>query len=191
MTTREEILNFSSNLFLRYGIRKTTMEDVARICRIGKATLYKFFKNKEELFKEVLRNEMENILSTMEERIRDINSVKERLRILFRTEYMLLKSKSNLSEVLTRTGEFLDREIKEIINEFYERQRRIIREILSAGVKNGEIEVEDISLLSLAMMAAGQGLYSYFRDISDERKALKSMDYLIETLFSGIGVRKD
>jgi len=191
MPTREEILNFSSNLFLRYGIRKTTMEDVARICRIGKATLYKFFKNKEDLFKEVLRNEMENILSTMQERIRDIGSVKERLRILFETEYMILKSKSNLSDVLTQTGEFLDREIREIIIEFYERQRRIIRDLLSTGVKNGEIEVEDISLLSLAMMAAGQGLYSYFKNIEDEKRALKSMDYLIETLFCGIEVRKD
>jgi len=191
MPTKEEILNYSSDLFLRYGIRKTTMEDVARICHIGKATLYKFFKNKEELFREILKSDINNIISTMQDRIKDISSVKERLRVLFETEYMLLRGRSNLSEVLNQAGEFADKEVKEFINDFFERQRRIIRDILSTGVKNGEIEVEDISLLSLAMMAAGQGLYSYFKNIEDEKKALKSMDYLIETLFCGIEVRKD
>ncbi len=186
MLTRDAILEFSSSLFLRYGLKKTTMDEVARICRIGKATLYKFFKNKEDLYREIIKSEINNILNSMEDAIRDIKNTREKLQRLFETEYSLLRGELNLSELLTNQNEILDDSINALIEQFYERQRRLIRQILSDGVKAGEVIVEDISLLSLAMMAAGQGLFRYFKDIKDEKKALKSMEYLIDTLFSGI-----
>ncbi|MGC8927066.1 MAG: TetR/AcrR family transcriptional regulator [Myxococcota bacterium] len=189
MQTKKEIISFASELFKRYGLKKTTMDDVARICRVGKATLYKFFRNKEELYKEILKDEMEEILSVVTERIKDIKDVKGKIKALFETEYILLRDKLNLSELLLNTSQIVDMEISKIIDEFYERQRRLIRGILAEGVENDEIVVEDVSLLSLAMMAAGQGLFSYFRGMKDEKKALKSMEYLINTLFSGIDRR--
>ncbi|MCX7957798.1 MAG: TetR/AcrR family transcriptional regulator, partial [Deltaproteobacteria bacterium] len=179
MQTKKAIIEFASDLFLRYGLRKTTMDDVARICRIGKATLYKFFRNKEELYREILRNEMNQIFEEMERKIKNIKGVRERLVVLFETEYILLRKNMNLPEILVSTFENIDIEIKEIADEFFERQRKLIRSVLEEGVKRGEIVVEDLSLLSLAMMAAGQGLFSYFRNIKDERKAIRSMEYLI------------
>jgi len=186
MQTKKDILEYASDLFLRYGPRKTTMEDVARICRIGKATLYKFFRNKDELYREILRNEMEYIFQEMEKETGNIKSVREKLRRLFETEYILLRSNMNLPEILVSTYENNDKEIKSIVSEFFDRQRKIIRSILQEGVTSKEIVVEDISLLSLAMVAAGQGLFSYFRNIKDKKKAIKSMEYLIDTLFFGI-----
>ncbi len=190
METRKNIIGFASDLFLRYGPRKTTMEDVARICRIGKATLYKYFKNKDELYREILRDEMEYIFDQVRDKIENTNNVRERLRIFFETEYLLLNSRVNLSGVLMNKLSYIDQDIKNIVDEFYGKQKKIIRQILEDGVEKGEIVVGDISLLSLAMMAAGQGLFNYFRDIKDEKRALKSMDYLIDTLFHGIETRK-
>jgi|GEM_PF-1971417 len=190
METRKNIIGFASDLFLRYGPRKTTMEDVARICRIGKATLYKYFKNKDELYREILRDEMEYIFDQVRDKIENTNNVRERLRIFFETEYLLLNSRVNLSGILINNLLYIDQGVKNIVDEFYGKQKKIIRQILEDGVEKGEIVVGDISLLSLAMMAAGQGLFNYFRDIKDEKRALKSMDYLIDTLFHGIETRK-
>lgn len=186
MQTRQHIIRTASGLFLRYGLKKTTMDDVAKVCRMGKATIYKYFKNKEDLYREILKNEMEYIISEMEKRIESIQSVREKLRALFEAEYLLLKGDSNISYVLTNIVDLADSKIREIVNEFFERQRRIIRSILKEGVERGEIVVKDISLLSLAMMAAGQGLFNYFKNIQDEKRAIKSMEYLIDTLFYGI-----
>lgn len=190
MHKKEEIITFASDLFQRYGLKKTTMDDVAKICRIGKATLYKFFKNKEELYKEILKAEMEEIFSNIIESVKEIKGVREKLRKLFEAEYLFLKNKPNLSEILLNTSQIMDREIIKIIQEFYDRQRKIIKVVLTEGVENDEIYVEDVSLLSLAMMAAGQGLFNYFNSIKDEKKAIKSMEYLINTLFTGIEKRK-
>lgn len=189
MLTREAIMDFSSTLFLRYGFKKTTMDDVARICRIGKATLYKFFKNKEDLYREIIKREIDEVMGRMDEVVKGLRTTRERLQRLFETEYVLLRGGLNLSEIITDQHEITDPSIKELTEQFYERQRRLIGQILSEGVKAGEIVVEDISLLSLAMMVAGQGLFSYFRDIRNKKKAIRSMEYLISTLFTGIGRR--
>jgi AcrR family transcriptional regulator len=44
------IINAAESQFIRFGFRKTTMEDIAKAAGIGKATLYYYFKSKEEIF---------------------------------------------------------------------------------------------------------------------------------------------
>ncbi len=51
---RKELLSKAVTCFTRYGYSKTTLDDVARETGINKASLYHYFKNKEELFLQVL-----------------------------------------------------------------------------------------------------------------------------------------
>jgi AcrR family transcriptional regulator len=51
---RQELLNKALACFTKYGYTKTTLEDVAKATGINKASLYHYFKNKEELFLQVL-----------------------------------------------------------------------------------------------------------------------------------------
>lgn len=44
-----EILKRSGEIFMRYGIKSVTMDDVARELKISKKTLYKYVKDKKEL----------------------------------------------------------------------------------------------------------------------------------------------
>jgi AcrR family transcriptional regulator len=47
--TREKILDVAIEQFSRYGVRNTTMDDIARMMGISKKTLYQEFKDKKEL----------------------------------------------------------------------------------------------------------------------------------------------
>ena len=49
METREKILDVAIEQFSRYGVRNTTMHDIARMMGISKKTLYQEFKDKKEL----------------------------------------------------------------------------------------------------------------------------------------------
>ncbi|MEO7174400.1 MAG: TetR/AcrR family transcriptional regulator [Saprospiraceae bacterium] len=46
---RDQILTKIESMFMRYGIRSVTMDDIARELGISKKTLYKFVDNKEDL----------------------------------------------------------------------------------------------------------------------------------------------
>ena len=54
METKEKILTRAEALFLRYGIRSITMDDIARELGISKKTLYQFVDNKADLIQQVL-----------------------------------------------------------------------------------------------------------------------------------------
>jgi TetR/AcrR family transcriptional regulator, cholesterol catabolism regulator len=47
--TKSSIVLKARNLFLRYGIKSVTMDDIARELGISKKTLYQFFENKADL----------------------------------------------------------------------------------------------------------------------------------------------
>jgi AcrR family transcriptional regulator len=54
---REDLLAAAAQRFVAVGIRKTTMEDVAKEARAGKATLYRHFANKDAVIDALLERE--------------------------------------------------------------------------------------------------------------------------------------
>lgn len=59
--TKETIINVASKLFGRFGFQKTSMDEIAKIARKAKGSLYYHFPSKEELFKEVVAKEMKTL----------------------------------------------------------------------------------------------------------------------------------
>jgi AcrR family transcriptional regulator len=79
---KEKILRGTEDLFMKYGVRSISMDDIARHLGISKKTLYQHFADKEELVMLVSKShlernakEFETILETSE------NSVEELARI--------------------------------------------------------------------------------------------------------------
>ncbi len=54
---REDLLVAAARRFVAGGIRRTTMEDIAREARAGKATLYRHFANKDAVIDALLERE--------------------------------------------------------------------------------------------------------------------------------------
>lgn len=59
--TRNKFLQVASFLFSRFGFRKTSMDEIARKARKAKGSLYYYFANKEELFTEILKKELNDL----------------------------------------------------------------------------------------------------------------------------------
>jgi len=62
--TRNKILSVANKLFSRFGFHKTSMDEIAKIARKAKGSLYYHFASKEELFKEVVSKEIVIILKS-------------------------------------------------------------------------------------------------------------------------------
>lgn len=55
---RVEILEKAANCFTQFGFNKTTLDDIGDALGFNKAALYYYFKNKEELFSNVMKYEL-------------------------------------------------------------------------------------------------------------------------------------
>jgi AcrR family transcriptional regulator len=58
---REGLLDAGRELFARYGLQKTTIEDLTEPVGIGTSTFYQFFDSKDDLYVEILEAEEEAI----------------------------------------------------------------------------------------------------------------------------------
>lgn len=53
MELRDKIISQSETLFMRYGIKSVTMDDIARHIGVSKKTLYQFVENKADLIQQI------------------------------------------------------------------------------------------------------------------------------------------
>src|SRR5215469_12183543 len=65
----EHILDTTSALLVRYGYRKTTIDDVAREAGVGKGTIYLHWRDKNELFRAAIWRESQKATDDMKRRI--------------------------------------------------------------------------------------------------------------------------
>jgi AcrR family transcriptional regulator len=86
---RKSILQKSIQCFSRHGYDKTTLEDIGKACNLNKASLYYYYKNKEEIFHSVLQKEAIEYIDALEHQIFSIKNPQKRIldMLAFRLEY--------------------------------------------------------------------------------------------------------
>ncbi len=70
-TRGERILEAAAQLIVRWGYKKTTVDDIAREAGVAKGTIYLHWKTREELFKAVLVREELKLMDDLRQRIAD------------------------------------------------------------------------------------------------------------------------
>lgn len=59
MDTKHQILTKAESLFMRYGIKSVTMDDLAREMGMSKKTLYQYVSNKADLIENIFQHKIE------------------------------------------------------------------------------------------------------------------------------------
>jgi len=84
---QDNLLNNALKIFVCYGIKQSTMDDIARACGISKKTLYSHFENKAEIVDAAIINVVEKIHLTYENNILNCkNAIEETLSLLHNFE---------------------------------------------------------------------------------------------------------
>ncbi|MDP4163432.1 MAG: helix-turn-helix domain-containing protein, partial [Bacillota bacterium] len=64
---KRQIIEAATKSFSQFGYKATTMDQVARLANVGKGTIYTFFKNKDELFDEIISSLIKEMKDAAEE----------------------------------------------------------------------------------------------------------------------------
>jgi len=65
---KERIGQAAMECFERYGLEKTTLEDIAKTVGLNKTSLYYYYKNKEDIFIEVAIREGQSFIDTLQKK---------------------------------------------------------------------------------------------------------------------------
>ncbi len=100
------ILETATELFIRWGYKKTTIDDVAREAGVAKGTIYLHWKTREELFMNVLIREwLQAAQEALELIFADPNGV--RLHVLTKYTLLVIMKRPLIKALLTRDTEVL------------------------------------------------------------------------------------
>jgi AcrR family transcriptional regulator len=77
METKDRILQAALELFFRFGIKSVTMDDIARHMAMSKKTIYKFFRDKDEVVHTLMENELKRDIEEFSEIARNASNVVE------------------------------------------------------------------------------------------------------------------
>jgi AcrR family transcriptional regulator len=130
----EGILAAARIVISQKGLDKATMDQVADEAGISKATIYLYFKNKEELYYRCVVDRMDELLAEMEKAAR-IDDPMERLRKLVLTQVECIDSDRDFFKVyLIESKDLLFDKTSECGREFAKRYDRLAR-IMSGCIR--------------------------------------------------------
>lgn len=183
---RELIIIKARNVFSLFGLNKTTMEQIARATRMGKATLYHYFRDKEHLLYEVIRRETRMMIDAINDSVKDITNPKDKLRnyINVRMNYLnkLVIAYSALRD------DYLNHlsSVQKIRSEFNDYEIQMLSSIIQDGIDNRVFAVLNVSEITKVFSIALRGM-----EISSMTDPLKNIDQvqmnlLTDTLLYGI-----
>jgi AcrR family transcriptional regulator len=138
---KELILAAARKVFQKWGLNKTTMEDIAHEAGKGKSTLYYYFKSKEDIFEIVVLGEMEAIVDKARKVISECTSAKEKLKKYIYTIVTEAKQTMNIYPVIRGeirgNRDFIDKLTKKLTK----KDELMIADILRSGMQSGEFTI--------------------------------------------------
>jgi AcrR family transcriptional regulator len=158
---RDEILKEAQKLFQQYGLKKTTMEDIAKSMGKGKSTLYYYYCSKEEIFDAVILREMGEVFSRVKQAVEKATSAEEKLKAFTLTKIKAVQKRANLYKIVR--GEIQEnlRCIKHLHTEYDTQEINLVKDILLFGVSNGEFSKlisNELDILPSVMVSSLRGL---------------------------------
>ena len=158
--TRDKIIDVATKLFSRFGFHKTSMDEIAKISRKAKGSLYYHFDSKEDLFRQVVSEEFDKLRINLSVIIEDkeLDSVEKITKYLVR-RMEILNNASNYHETLK--ADFFEHFdfIDDLRSELDIWERENIKKIIQQGVIDKEfLPIVDMEVLLDVFIMVQKGL---------------------------------
>jgi AcrR family transcriptional regulator len=187
--TKEIITAAAQKLFARFGLYKTTVDEIARIAHVGKGTIYQYFQSKDEIFEEVIKREEWIFKDEIRKNVDAAATPQEKLKVYVITRFWCLKEFANYNNALKDYNlshyQFIENAQKENIKD----ELKLVIKILDEGNQNKVFAISDIKSTALAIVTALKALEYTWTFESPLRDIEKSIEILLNILFIGIETR--
>jgi len=188
---RQEILDTALRLFSEKGYHNVSMQEIAKTAEFGVGTLYKFFKNKEELYKDLVLEQSnrfhEALMRAIEEGEDEVEKLRNYVRVkgeVFRENVAMIR----LYFAETRGASFnvmagLDDTIRKLYNEFLKR----LSSVFEKGMKRKRFNrIAEPYHLALCLDSISNAFLFLWLDSPEKHPYPEDPDMVLNVLFKGL-----
>jgi AcrR family transcriptional regulator len=177
---RDRVLDAALDVFLRYGYKRVTMNDIAEAAGISRPALYLVFESKEEIFKSVHERWVKETLVDIESKISRLRTPEEKLRTAFELwtvqPFERMRASSEAAELLECTFGFA----QDSVNQGYRSFEKILLPVLKTLSKFQSAKTK-VSAEKTAHILSGavRGFKIVAKDASEIRSLIKELLILL------------
>ena len=186
--TRDKILSVANKLFGRFGFYKTSMDEIAKIARKAKGSLYYHFSSKEDLFKEVVSKEIVNLKNQLSVIVNNSDlSASEKIKAYLIKRMEVLKGATSYHETIK--ADFFEHFdfIDDLRQELDKWEKEKLKSIIIQGIETNEFSVVgEIDVLTDVFIMVLKGLEIPFFLQNKYEKYVPYFDNLIGILTKGL-----
>jgi AcrR family transcriptional regulator len=183
---RKKVIVSAAKIFSRYGFKKTTMDEIAKGLKMGKSSIYYYFKSKEEIFEAVVLWEANILRNELTTAIKSVDSPIDKMR-----SYVFVRMKS-FEKLANYYNAIFDKNLDhfnfiEHIRSKYDREElAILRLLLYDGSRKKVFNVDNSEYTALAIQTTLKGLevplFWKKKEVNIERR----LNAILDVLFYGI-----
>jgi len=159
---REQILVAAADLFRARGYRATTLDHLARRLGMSKATLYGYFRSKEDLLAAIFHRTMSLVEAGLDEIRASGAPPAEQLRRVIRHHVRTVVAEQSFLTVFFSEADNLPQRLARAIARRQARYDRVVRAIVARGVRDGALAPLEPRLLVLALLGMSNWVYRWY-----------------------------
>jgi AcrR family transcriptional regulator len=188
---RELLVQAARKVFVRYGYKKTALDDISKEARKGKSTLYYYFRSKDDIFKAVIDEEAKIRAKTIDDQISVIKDPQQKLKTYIYVRMLTLKKVGNYYEAIK--NDLLDNLyfVRSLRVNHFDAEVNVVRDLLLDGIQKKVYTIQNPELTAKTIVTLLQGFEVPLiqKNMSDE-ELQKSVDEMLNILFFGIVTKK-
>lgn len=193
--SRARILAAARKIFSEKGLEGARVDEIAESAKINKRMLYHYFGNKEDLYTEVLRRNLDIICqASLEGYAEDGDPIENIKRVISNYFYFLASNEDYVRlinwEALNR-GKYVNKVLSEARNAYQKHIDQVLRAGMQKGVFSPDIDVEQVILsidaLCLIYFSKNETFQRLWQNEGNAEAMLKRrLEHIFNFVFEGI-----
>lgn len=189
---RRDIAMACTDLLLEKGIKRLTVAEVANTAGVAKGSIYDYFKNKEDIVFEVIRNIIsEHHSEFMSQIVNEDKSTREKVFLLFdfvlNEEGAFDKNHNFYKEYISITLSTDNEEMLAFNDECSDFFKNLLTQFIEEGIQKGEI-IPDAKKLITGLKTAEKG-FLFFK-WTQKKEVAQDFKLFLNSVFDLIEVKK-
>jgi TetR/AcrR family transcriptional regulator len=190
---RAYIIETAMKLFSEEGYHNVSMHEIARRSEFAIATLYKFFKNKEELYRAIIMDILEKGAEVIKPILEsDLDETSKLRKVIFTFSDMLMEKEDSWrlftresygSSFSIKTG--MDKDLSNFIDKF----RLDISRVFTTGIEKGVFADKDPYYLAAALISFVEAAMLLTLNSPDEHPYPQALEKMFDIFFDRILIK--
>ncbi|MBB2149329.1 TetR/AcrR family transcriptional regulator [Pedobacter gandavensis] len=191
---KQKIGRSAMQCFAKFGLDKTTLDDIAQAVGLNKASLYYYYKNKEDIFIEVALKEGEDFINSLQETTVLKEGIENRIAFYLESRFNYYKNVLNMNRVSVDTLNKILPRFFELYNALMKREKIFVTQLLGKAVADGEVEMTDLENTASVLINLTDALKHSVEQQAilkgeteiDYTQSLQDIKFLVSLIFKGI-----